>query len=249
MIKEMDKVNKNSPLPLYYQLKELLKRAIENGGLKPGEKIPSERELCNYHEISRMTVHKAVDQLVQEEYLYREQGKGTFVAPRKKPRAISPLASFTDEMEAQGLASLSLIKEWETIEADKSLSSKLGIKEGDSVYRLLRLRFIEQTPFLLEETYLPISLCPGLKKEELEDKSLYRLLREKYHYRLERAEATVEPLLLTGRVAEYLESDTGTMGLFFQQTTFIEGGRLIEYTEAHYRSDNYKFKLRFGERI
>lgn len=245
MLDKMYKINKNSPLPLYYQLKELLIGLIKEGELKPGDKIPSERELCEYHEISRMTVNKALEQLVQEDYLYREKGKGTFVAERKESKVFSPLASFTAEMKAQGLTASTKIRDWEIVEAGEELARQLKLAPGERVYRIERLRLIEGTPFLLEKTYLPVKLCPGLKEEMLSDQSLYRILRERYHYRLERAEATVEPVLISGGTAAVLNVAEGIMGLLFYQLTFLEGGKPVEYTRAFYRSDDYKFKMNF----
>ncbi|ACL71039.1 GntR family transcriptional regulator [Halothermothrix orenii] len=245
-LKEMPPVNKNSPIPLYYQLKDLLIRAIKEGSLKPGDRIPSERELAEYHDISRMTVHKAIEQLVQENYLYREKGKGTFVARKKKSRTISPLASFSAEMKAQGLRAKTIIIDWEMKEADDELAQHLKLSPGEKVYSLTRLRLVEDKPFLLEESYLPVKLCPDLKRTELEGSSLYTILREKYHYNMKKAEATVEPVLLIDGIAEKLKVEEGSMGLKFCQTTYLSSKTPIEYTRAHYRSDEYKFKLKFN---
>ncbi len=95
----MKKVSKDNPIPLHYQIKEILQEMIENEVLKPGQSIPTERELCVIQGVSRMTVNKAIMSLVNEGLIYREQGKGTFVAYPKVNREISPLKSFSEQME------------------------------------------------------------------------------------------------------------------------------------------------------
>ncbi|OAA83067.1 HTH-type transcriptional repressor YvoA [Clostridium ljungdahlii] len=98
----MRKVSKDNPLPLHYQIKEILQEMIENEELKPGDAIPTERELCEVQGVSRMTVNKAIMSLVNEGAIYRKQGKGTFVSEAKVNRQLSRLKSFTEEMEDEG---------------------------------------------------------------------------------------------------------------------------------------------------
>lgn len=247
MIEEMIVINRSSPLPLYYQLKKDIIRLIDEGKFNKGDKIPSERKLCAYHNVSRMTVNKAIEQLVQEGYLYREQGKGTFVAEWEQTRIISPLSSFTSEMEKRGFSSFTRLKKWGKIKAGVELADRLQIEPEDKLYRLERIRFVDDDPFLWEKVHLPVKFCPDLKKNELNNNSLYRVLKEKYHYNLSYAEATVEPVLLNNRVASELEADESTLGLLFYQLTYLKEGKPIEWTEAYYRNDNYKFRFKFGE--
>src|SRR5690606_36647664 len=108
------RVSKNSPIPLYYQLKEILQEMIDNEELKPGDALPSERELCEILGISRMTVRKAVMDLVNEGIVYREQGKGTFVAKPKSKHLLNKLQGFTEEMEEKGLKVKTQILSFET---------------------------------------------------------------------------------------------------------------------------------------
>ncbi|WP_200880762.1 GntR family transcriptional regulator [Thermoactinomyces daqus] len=117
----MKKVSKKSPVPLYYQLKEILQEMIENEELKPGDAVPPERELCEVHGISRMTARKAVMALVNEGVLFREQGKGTFVAEPKPKHLLTRLRSFTEEMEEQGFSVRSEILSFSIVEATLQL--------------------------------------------------------------------------------------------------------------------------------
>src|SRR3954471_13942573 len=96
-------INKNSPIPIYYQLEGYIKELIENGELQPGDVLPPEREYAEKYQISRMTVRQAFTQLVNEGYLYRLQGKGTFIAERKIEKPLQGITSFTEDMKARGL--------------------------------------------------------------------------------------------------------------------------------------------------
>ena len=248
MLEKMKKINKNSPLPLYYQLKESLLSLIKSEEIKSGEKIPSERKLCDYHGISRMTVHKAVEQLVREGYLYREHGKGTFIADRVSENQISPFNSFTEEIERKGLSSSTILKKMTTLKGNAEICQRLKIKTGSDIYQLKRLRLIEGSPFLWEIVYLPYEKCPELNKEKIKDSSLYNLLENNYELDLGQAEATVEPVIIPDEVAGKLKlEERNELGLLFHQLTYLQNGQPIEWTKAYYRSDSYKFKLKFGE--
>ena len=249
LLDQMPKINKNSPLPLYYQLKKEIINLINREKLEPGDKIPSERKICEYHEVSRMTAHKAINELVQDSYLYREHGKGTFVAENVNFTVISPLSSFTSEMNKQGESPLTKLLGWKEIKASSEITEKLNIKENEILIKMERLRLINDKPFIWEEVHLPKKQCPNLTKNQVENNSLYQVLENEYYYSLNYAEATVEPVLLNSEIASLLEVGENTMGLLFNQTTYLDSGEPIEYTRAYYQSEQYKFKFKFGEKI
>jgi len=240
----MKEINKNSPLPLYYQLKESILEAIKNEEIVVGEKIPSERELAEYHNISRMTVKKAVDILVNNDYLIKKQGRGTFVSNYKESYSISPLLSFTKEMEKKGLNYKNKILNFTKVK-DKKIAKKLNFKENDKFFRFERLRLIENKPFLLEKTYLSTKKIADLKKEDLKTNSLFKLIKNKYNIKLKNAEAEIEAVILNDQVAKKMKVKEGMLGLYFEQISRDENDEIIEYTSAYYRNDNYKFKFKF----
>jgi len=117
-------INKNSPIPLYYQLEEHIKGLIENGELSPGDALPPEREYAEKYQISRMTVRQAFTQLVNEGYLYRLQGKGTFVAERKIEQPLQGLTSFTEDMKARGFTPGNKLIKFEIIPATSQIAGQ-----------------------------------------------------------------------------------------------------------------------------
>lgn len=241
----MRKVNKNSPLPLYYQLKENILEQIKDGDFKKGDKLPSERELAEYHDISRMTVKKAVDILVDSGYLYKKQGSGTYIASGREKYTISPLASFTNEMIKKGLDFKSKVIKFEEI-YEKKVSEKFKLNPETEFYHLQRLRLIEDQPFLLENTYLPEYLVPNLSIKDLKNDSLYKILKEKYNIHLKKADAEIEAVILSEEIAEKMKLEEGMLGIYYEQFSRNSEGEIIEYTSAYYRNDNYRFKFTFN---
>lgn len=151
-------INKNSPIPIYYQLGEQIKALIEKGELKPGDALPPEREFAEKYQISRMTVRQAFTQLVNEGYLYRMQGKGTFVAERKIEQLLQGVTSFSEDMKARGLEPSSELIRFEMQPAAASIAEQLSIDESDPVYEIERIRLADGVPMALETSYLPVKL-------------------------------------------------------------------------------------------
>ncbi len=240
----MQEINKNSPLPLYYQLKESILTAIKNKEFEVGDRLPSERELAEYHNISRMTVKKAVDILVDNGYLNRKQGSGTFISDYQESYSISPLLSFSREMEQKGLSYKSKLLQFSKIKNDK-ISKKMNLSSDKELYHIQRLRLIEGKPFLLENTYLSAEKFIGLEKNEIENNSLYKIIKEKYGIKLINAEAEVEAVIFDSQTAKKMQVQEGILGLYFEQFSKNENNNIVEYTSAYYRNDNYKFKFSF----
>jgi GntR family transcriptional regulator len=240
----LKKVSKDSPLPLHYQVKEIILEMIENEELKPDDVIPTERELCEIQGVSRMTVNKAILSLVNEGILYREQGKGTFVAKPKEKQQLTQLRSFTQEMNQKGFQTRTKILSFQIIEPTKQNRITLQMsKEHKYVIELTRLRMRETEPIALETVWIPQYLCSDMTIETIEGKSLYKVLEEKYHYHLEKANQTIEPIMLNEYESKLLNQKDKALALLFRRTTLIENGIPIEYTKTIYRSDMYKYEV------
>lgn len=240
----MKKVSKDNPIPLHYQIKEILQEMIENEVLKPGQSIPSERELCEIQGVSRMTVNKAIMALVNEGLIYREQGKGTFVSSAKVKRDISWLKSFTEQMQENGVISRTKILSFKLIDATKKYKLELKMPEDENeIIEIKRLRFSDQLPVAIETAWLPYYLFNGMTREIIEDKSLYKIFREKYGYKLDKAIQTIEPTMLNEYESKLLNQENCALALIFRRTTYLENGIPIEYTKSTYRSDKYKYQI------
>lgn len=243
-VKFLRKVSKDNMIPLHYQLKEILQEMIENEDLKPGDAIPTEREICEIQGVSRMTVNKAILSLVNEGILYREQGRGTFVSKPKFKKQLSMLRGFTEEMDAQGYKTSTQILNFEIKKAAKHNKSILMLPDSESlIIEIERLRISDGDPMAIERVILPYYMFRDMTKEVIEGKSLYDMLREKYKYQLKRAIQTVEPVKLNDYEAKCLNLENESLALLFTRTTFNENEVPIEYTKSIYRSDKCKYEV------
>lgn len=239
----MKKINSNSPIPMYYQIKEAIQSMIDEGEFSIGEAIPSERELCDFFEVSRMTVNKAILTLVSEGVLYRLQGKGTFVTEPKIKQHLQ-VKGFTEQMKEKGLRTYNKILNFDIILATAAQKQKLEMPyEENELIEISILRYIEEEPFALETVWIPRYLCSDLTRAKLEGKSLYEWMYEAYGYTPARAIQTIEPIALNDYESTELEQMTGALALKFRRITYLEDGRPIEITREVYRSDRYKYEI------
>ncbi|WP_042464159.1 GntR family transcriptional regulator [Neobacillus dielmonensis] len=235
-------IRKDSPIPIYYQLQELIKDLIDKGELKPGDLIPPEREYAEKLQISRMTVRQALTQLVNEGYLYRIQGKGTFVSERKIEQPLHQLRSFTEDMVSRGLKPGSQLISFEVIPATIQIASQLGIQEYGPVYEIKRIRLADDVPMALESNYISANLVKGLT-EQIVKKSVYAFIEEQLNFTIDHASQVIEASIASDVESEYLRIKKGSPIMLIQQQTFLKDGTPVEYVRSSYRADRYKFMI------
>jgi GntR family transcriptional regulator len=233
--------------PLYLQLKRWIEDAVRRGDINPGDALPSERDLASRADVSRVTVRKAVLQLVQEGVLVQKHGSGTFVAPRTQrvEQSLSQLTSFTEDMARRGMA---VRAEW----LDRGLYSPspeetvaLGLSASELVARIARLRLTGDAPLAIERASLSVSVLPD--PESVTD-SLYRHL-ERSGNRPVRALQRIRAANLGEADARLLQVPAGSAGLHIERLSYLATGRVVEFTRSVYRGDTYDFvaELRIGE--
>lgn len=240
----MKKIEKNNLLPMYFQIKEILKELIENEELKPGDMIPPEREICSIQQVSRMTVNKAIMSLVNEGILYREQGKGTFVAEPKRKQILTKLKGFTEEMLDRGLKTETKIISFTINEVTKQIKSILEMPDSENkVIEITRLRIFNEEPMGIETVWLPYNLFPDMTLAMVQGQSLYRIFKEQYNYYPKRAKQTIEPIILNDYECELLNQKKGSVAMLFWRNTYTADGMQMEYNKSIYRSDTYKYEI------
>ncbi|SFC86019.1 GntR family transcriptional regulator [Bacillus sp. OV322] len=235
-------INKNSPIPIYYQLEEHIKELIENGELKPGDSLPAEREYAEKYQISRMTVRQAFTQLVNAGYLHRLQGKGTFVSQRKIEQPLQGLTSFTEDMKARGLAPGSQLVNFEIIPAASQIAHTLSIGEYGPVYEIKRIRLADDVPMALETNYISANLIKGLT-EDIVNRSLYAYIEEQLGFHIEHASQVIESSIASKMEAKFLKIQTGAPVMRIERNTFLKDGTPVEFVKSSYRADRYKFMI------
>nr|WP_253957873.1 GntR family transcriptional regulator [Metabacillus halosaccharovorans] len=227
---------------MYYQLEEQIKKTIETEELQPGDALPSERELSESYQISRMTVRQAITNLVNKGYLFREKGKGTFVSSQKFEQNLQGLTSFTEDMKARNLVPGSKLLHFEIYPADKDIRATLSLKDEELIYKIKRLRLANNEPIAVETSYLPVNLVPGLTPDILAS-SLYTYIENELELTIGHASQTVEAAIVDAEDQQHLNIHKDVPVLLIQRETFLENGTPLELVRSSYRADRYKFKI------
>lgn len=235
-------IDKRSPLPIYFQIETMIRQQIENGELQPGDALPSERIYSEEFGVSRMTVRQAITNLVIAGFLYREKGRGTFVAEKKMEQHLSGLTSFTEDMKKRGLTPGSRLLTFQIVEAAAKVAARLQITEGSPIYEITRLRLADNVPMALETLCVSADLIKGLN-EDIVTTSLYDYVEGNLNLKIGHALQSIEAVFPGEKEREYLQISKDVPVMLMARHTFLEDGRPLEYVQSSYRADRYKFMI------
>ncbi len=224
--------------PLYVRIQEYIAELILSGKLTPETKIQSEREFSEELGVSRMTVRRALTELVSEGLLERRHGSGTYVAKPRVTYESNELINYIQAMEQRNIASASQLLEFDEIAASRRLAEQLDVEIGDSLYRVVMLRFANRVPVILERVFFPCSRCPNLEEWDLEKTSLFDLLVNVYGADLARVSQTVEAIAANETIAQQLRVSEGFPLLKLDRTIYnAANNKPIEYSQDFFRCD------------
>lgn len=210
--------------------------------LTVGAAIPPERELCERFGVSRMTLRRAVDDLVHEGVLERQQGRGTFVAAPKIAQQLT-MTSFSEDMRRRGLAPGSRTLSLATVTAGAPLGWRLEITPRAEVLRIRRLRLADERPMAIETLHVPRELVPGLTAQDLDDTSFYQLLAERYGLEIASGRQSIEPTVTNAEEADLLEVPEHSPAFLFERTSRTPEGVVAEFVRSIYRGDRYQLQV------
>ena len=222
--------------PLYQQLQRALREAIENRVLSPDDALPAERQIATDLAVSRITVRKALDGLVEEGLLVRRQGSGNLVAARIE-KNFAKLTSFSEDMRARGRTPKSVWLKRAEGQVSPEEALTLRLSPGAPVYRFHRLRYADEAPMCLEFATVAGACLPSL---DAVDVSLYEAL-ERAGNRPVRALQRLRALLLSAEHAKLLNARAGDAGLLVERIGFLRDGRAVEFCQSYFRGDTYDF--------
>lgn len=236
--------DKHDPTPLYLQLQKGLRDAIGKRMVEPDAAIPTERALADELGISRITVRKAIDGLVEAGLLARRRGAGTFVTAPRVEKSFSRLTSFSEDMIARGRRphSVWVSRSEGAVTPEEALS--LGLSPGSSVYRFHRIRYADDLPMAIEYATVP-GYC--LASPDAVEASLYAALEAAGHFPV-RALQRVRAINFNDEQAGMLAVAPGTAGLFIERRGFLADGRAGEHTQSYYRGDAYDLVAELNSR-
>ncbi len=235
-----------APVPKYFRVKEVVRTRIADGTWPPGTLLPAEPHLCEEFGVSRITVRKAIGDLVHEGKVETVQGKGTFVAtPKLGQRFVQRAFGIYADLEQRGLRLITEVLRQEVRPAPSDVAERLGLRAGTPLHILVRLRSVAGEKFLLSTTYIPEALCPGLVHEDLSTGSLYRLLRERYGLKIGRGERSLEAVPATQLEARLLGLALASPLLRLDSVAYLPDGRAFEYSLTLQRGDRARVDLEF----
>jgi GntR family transcriptional regulator len=226
--------------PMYFRIQQSILEQIQRGLLMPGRQLPTETELAQLYQVSRITAKRALDELVRQGLAFRQQGRGTYVA-QTHIRDTSGFGSFSDDMRSRGHVPGAKVLAFIQVEPEAEIRERLQLAQGEQTYMLKRLRLADDRPVAVETAHLPCRLCPGLIDEDLNNHSLYSILTEKYHLVPTWADAELDAQIATEEESDLLDLEIGKPVLSARRVTFSANYDVIEVVKSVYRGDRFTF--------
>jgi GntR family transcriptional regulator len=235
----MRHIDRTSKLPLYHQLYEILRDDITRGEWQPGDMIPPEPELIELYQVSRTTVRQVLDMLVNEGLIYREQGRGTFVAHPTVEQALVRIISFTEDMRQRGFTPGTKVLFSSIIPAPRDIADRLEIEAGEELARIERLRLADGEPMSVEESHLVHRYCPGVLEGDYASNPLREALERDYSIRWSRARQTIRAIPAPKDMAALLSIPTRSALLYIERVSYSQQNIPVEFLRIYYRGDRY----------
>jgi GntR family transcriptional regulator len=232
-------INRYSSLPLHQQFYEIFRRKILSGEWEEGEMIPTEPELMEHYDLSRITVRRGLNRLASEGLIIRQQGRGTFVAERTLEQGLTRIISFTEDMRQRRMAAQTVVLFSDLVPAPDDVGEKLGLQQGEEMARLERLRLANDEPLSIEESYLVHSYCPGVLQTDYTTHPLREALETVYGIQIVRAKQMIRAVSSSDRQAKLLRVTPGSPLLFIERISFSQQNIPIEFLRILYRGDRY----------
>jgi GntR family transcriptional regulator len=239
------RLDKNIPVPLYYQLKSRVLEMIKDGSLKEGDILPPENDLCESLDVSRPTIRQAFSELVAEGYLSRYKGRGTFVSkPKVDARFLSKLETFNDEMLSKGLEPRTAVLSLERVFGPCAANDRLNVPMDEPLIYLARLRSADDVPLVYVETFIPYGSCAALMDVDFEKSSLYDSLEKLCGVRVNRAHRQIESVNARKAEAALLQIARGKAVSLVKTVAYSEDSPApVEYSVARYSGGLNKFSV------
>jgi GntR family transcriptional regulator len=243
MLRSLPQLSSDSGVPLYQQLKLWLQDRIRSGEFSQDAPLPSERQLSEALSVSRATIRQAIDGLEREGWVTKKHGKGTFVTPIKVEQSLSHLTGFSENMRQAGIRATSKLIRAELVEPSEAVATALGLRPGEVVAVVTRLRFAEKEPLMVERSHLNYALTPRLLEHDLKA-SLYQLLSETYRLTLAEGEESIEVVQADGWLAKQLGVKTKAPLMYTERLVKDDRGIPIEFVQRYARADKCKFRVK-----
>jgi GntR family transcriptional regulator len=235
------KIDKNSPIPIYFQIRQGIEKLIDSGDLKPGEYLPSETALSRAYEISAMTVRQAMAELVNAGYVRRERGRGTIVLQRRMQHSLENLISFSEDMQSRNILPGSRLLIFEQSFVPPVVMARVGLSPDSILTRIRRVRLADDVPVGIHDSFVYGIMFTRADLERTG--SLYQLF-EQHDIHLSEGEETIEAIAAASEDAALLRVPVGFPLLKTSRFSWATTGQFVEYVVALYHADLYRYTLR-----
>jgi GntR family transcriptional regulator len=235
-------------MPLYESVESALAAGIADGTTPPETQLPPEEDLIERFKVSRTTVRKAIQNLIERGLVEVRRGKGTFVTQPKITQELTELTGFVEDMQALGRIPTARLLDKCMVAADVAVARQLALAPGTPVFRLRRVRLADRVAMSFDETYLPRDIGEKVADNDLEAEPVFALLEEKYDTPLVEAEYKLEAAAADLAAAEALQVPTGSPIFLIERTSYTTGNRPVDYERLHYRGDLIRFVTRLARR-
>ncbi|MFM9900495.1 MAG: GntR family transcriptional regulator [Polaromonas sp.] len=237
-------VEPNSPIPLYAQIKDILRARVLEGNYQPHQQMPSESEMMAAFNVSRITVRQALGDLQNEGLIFRIHGKGTFVSKPKAFQDLGRLQGFGEAMRQMGYETFARVLSLRQIVPTAQVQERLRLPKRAKVCELQRVRFLNREPISLDITYLSTAIGTRLAKEDLAARDVFVILENDYGLSLGHADLQIGSTLADESLARHLRVEEGSPVLVIERTTHTRDGAPIDYEHLYYRGDAFQYKVR-----
>ncbi len=234
---------------LYSRVETVLASEIDDGDLRVGEQLPTEDRLIARFGVSRVTVRRAIQNLVSRGLVEIRRGKGTFVAAPKFTQELRELSGFVEDMHALGRKPTARVIGKEIVTADGIVASQLALTKGERVVRIRRVRLADGIPLSFDVTYLPLEIGKKIITNNLKAEPIFLLLERKYDVPLIEAEYKLDAVEAEPEVAAALKVKRRSPIFRIERTSYSTGGRPVDYEKLHYRGDLVRFATRLVRRV
>lgn len=235
----MNGIIRDSKLPFYQQLYDLLHKNIIGGRWRPGDMLPSETELIDRYQVSRITVRQALALLVKDGLIYRRRGLGTFVAIPKIEQGLNRIISFSEDMRRRGFQAGTSVLSSGLLAAPQEIAERLDIESGEKIAYLERLRLADGEPMSIEISHLIHRLCPGVLRKDFARTPLREVLERDYDLLLTRANQQIRAIAASEDLAQKLSVSTGDPLFYIERISYSQTNNPVEYLQIYHRGDRY----------
>ncbi|MEC7814716.1 MAG: GntR family transcriptional regulator [Pseudomonadota bacterium] len=237
----------HSPLPLYVQIRDRLRRDILDGTYQVHERLPSENEMMGVFGVSRITIRQALRDLHNEGLVFSAQGKGTFVSKPKAVQNVQRLEGFGEAMAAQGYEASARVLSIQQLKAPKAVVAALDLQPGEDTIEVKRVRYLNRAPVCIENSYFPMDIGRRMFGLDLSG-DIFPMLENLFGIPLGGADISLDAILADDEAQQYLNLKSGEAILRVERLTHNRDGRPIDFEYLCYRGDSFKYQFRIDRK-